>query len=41
MLISTSALVAGAYGNANMADHSMTKGAVSYFAKAFETEMAK
>lgn len=33
--------VAGVYGNANMADYSMTKGAVSSFTKALAKEVAK
>ena len=33
--------VAGVYGNANMADYSMTKGAVSSFTKALAQEVAK
>lgn len=33
--------VAGGYGNANMADYSMTKGAVSSFTKALAKEVAK
>ena len=32
--------VAGVYGNANMADYSMTKGAVSSFTKALAKEVA-